>query len=638
MIRTNFKAYEGSKKYIFISYAHKDAEKVYPIIDRLNSEGYRIWFDDGISAGSEWPEYIARHLDSCDMVLFFASPSSVASDNCRREVNFAMSRSKKFLSIILEPTDFTLGMELQLSSQQSILKYDLPDEEIFYDKLLKAPLLEDSRRAFGEQDEVTPAGASEDIVKDIMEQNAFNNYARDLAEEDAVKNMPKPNRKPWLPIAIAVGAAIILAVCVLAGKFILDRTVSQTITFSNGQDFSSKTSHVDLKGLAVTKADISKLNKIKGISNLSFTDCDFSNCPDLNKIKIMGQIYSLSIDNCTGIKDYSFTKKLKDCDNITIISDPNFKDANILNSMPNLRTVKLDNTGVTDITSLFSNPEIYKITVCNCNLSNITLNADNSSITYLVLSNCSLDNIEFVKHIKYLLDFDISYNPVSDLTPLSNRASDIFSLNISGTNPDNLSLELLAQFTDINQFVGDDNNYPDLSFISTWSNLTNLSLAGCNLDTIYPNLLDNKPLEYLDVSCNNLQTVPSLDTNSISSLISVNVANNRLTSLDGLPACDYHMLSCYGNNLDYTSSENLRILNCSIDNAIIDYNESINNLPIASYDYAIILDSPVTFQAQYSNIRSVNTNYTSDGFKQLRDEFGYNIFDWIINDDAPLFY
>ena len=140
MSKCNFNSYEGSKNFIFISYAHKDSEQVYPIIESLNARGYRVWYDDGISPGSEWPEYIARHIDMCDTVIFFASPNSVASENCRREINFTISRNKKFLCIILEPTDFSLGMELQLSSYQSVMKYEYPDDESFFNKLLTTNL------------------------------------------------------------------------------------------------------------------------------------------------------------------------------------------------------------------------------------------------------------------------------------------------------------------------------------------------------------------------------------------------------------------------------------------------------------------------------------------------------------------
>ena len=26
--------------------------------------GFRIWYDEGIEAGTEWPEYIAEHLEN----------------------------------------------------------------------------------------------------------------------------------------------------------------------------------------------------------------------------------------------------------------------------------------------------------------------------------------------------------------------------------------------------------------------------------------------------------------------------------------------------------------------------------------------------------------------------------------------
>ena len=34
-------AYQGNDPYIFISYAHRDSERVLPIVDRLLNEGFR---------------------------------------------------------------------------------------------------------------------------------------------------------------------------------------------------------------------------------------------------------------------------------------------------------------------------------------------------------------------------------------------------------------------------------------------------------------------------------------------------------------------------------------------------------------------------------------------------------------------
>ncbi|MDO5455300.1 MAG: toll/interleukin-1 receptor domain-containing protein [Eubacteriales bacterium] len=128
-------AYEGNEPYIFVSYAHKDSPRIFRIIEKLSARGYRIWYDEGIEPGSEWPEYIANHLIRAEMVLSFLTPNAVESVNCRREINFALSRSKPVLAIYMENMDIPAGMELQLSSQQNILYYNYDSEERFLDKV-----------------------------------------------------------------------------------------------------------------------------------------------------------------------------------------------------------------------------------------------------------------------------------------------------------------------------------------------------------------------------------------------------------------------------------------------------------------------------------------------------------------------
>ena len=62
-------AYEGNLPFIFVSYAHKDSREVFDLIEKLAARGYRIWYDEGIEPGSEWPENIANHLLRAEMVL-----------------------------------------------------------------------------------------------------------------------------------------------------------------------------------------------------------------------------------------------------------------------------------------------------------------------------------------------------------------------------------------------------------------------------------------------------------------------------------------------------------------------------------------------------------------------------------------
>ena len=42
------------------SYAHADGEVVFREIQRLHESGYRIWYDEGIEPGNDWPWHIAQ--------------------------------------------------------------------------------------------------------------------------------------------------------------------------------------------------------------------------------------------------------------------------------------------------------------------------------------------------------------------------------------------------------------------------------------------------------------------------------------------------------------------------------------------------------------------------------------------------
>ena len=135
-------AYEGTENYIFISYAHKDSNVVVPIINAMQEAGLRVWYDSGIEAGSEWPEYIETHLLGCARFLAFISPASVASTNCRNEINLARTVNKEMLVVYLQPTQLAGGMFLQLNSVQALNMYTHPNYQSFINSLCKATILE----------------------------------------------------------------------------------------------------------------------------------------------------------------------------------------------------------------------------------------------------------------------------------------------------------------------------------------------------------------------------------------------------------------------------------------------------------------------------------------------------------------
>ena len=129
------------EKYIFISYAHKDSQTVVPILDELSRAGVPLWYDEGIEAGTEWPETIENKLVGCSAILVFLSPDSVASQNCRNEINLALSLKKEMLTVYLSETELRGGMSLQLGTIQALFKYRHPSHKSFMQSLLSSDII-----------------------------------------------------------------------------------------------------------------------------------------------------------------------------------------------------------------------------------------------------------------------------------------------------------------------------------------------------------------------------------------------------------------------------------------------------------------------------------------------------------------
>lgn len=148
-----FEAYQGDDPYVFISYAHKDAEKIYPLIRWLDSEGYRIWYDEGIDPGNEWPDEIANALDHCTYFIVFISPNAVVSKNVRNEINYAINDDKPFLAIHIDETELPGGLKLRISDIQAVMKYRMHDR-LFQRKIQKTlpDLLKKRSEPFNDKD------------------------------------------------------------------------------------------------------------------------------------------------------------------------------------------------------------------------------------------------------------------------------------------------------------------------------------------------------------------------------------------------------------------------------------------------------------------------------------------------------
>ncbi len=126
----------GLTPYTFLSYAHVDAQRVYPYFAALQQAGQNIWFDEGIRAGRSWEEDIADFLTAADSFLFFVTEASLRSQNCMDELFRAREQKKTFINILVDNIDLSnpeySWFQFRFSRFQQIPAYAMSMEEVIF--------------------------------------------------------------------------------------------------------------------------------------------------------------------------------------------------------------------------------------------------------------------------------------------------------------------------------------------------------------------------------------------------------------------------------------------------------------------------------------------------------------------------
>lgn len=123
-----FKPYEGKRPYLFVSYSHRQSDAVVDTIRLLHERRWRVWYDEGIPAGSDWPKNIEQHMRGCAAVLFFLSASALASPNCFSEIKTAIGLKKNVMVMPLEQAELSPEWTALLEKTKKLEPQDSPEE------------------------------------------------------------------------------------------------------------------------------------------------------------------------------------------------------------------------------------------------------------------------------------------------------------------------------------------------------------------------------------------------------------------------------------------------------------------------------------------------------------------------------
>lgn len=173
-------AYSGNKPYVFISYAHKDANRIYPLIQALQNSGLRIWYDEGLEVGSHWSETIANHLDRSHCVLCFLTKNFFESENCKDEMHFAKERGKGPLIVYLDSVKLPVEMQMSFGRFHALSMDKLSGMDNLIQEICRSDMLAACREGNIPLPKIQPVKVSNEsvnaffgLVQRLMEIKAF---------------------------------------------------------------------------------------------------------------------------------------------------------------------------------------------------------------------------------------------------------------------------------------------------------------------------------------------------------------------------------------------------------------------------------------------------------------------------------
>ena len=366
---TFFKPYEGSRPFLFVSYAHRQSDAVVSTIRILSEKGYRVWYDEGIPAGSDWPANISLHMHSCESVLFFLSKRSMESPNCFSEMSTAFRLKKDFLLVWLEDAPVEERWKDILKDRIEIPILDTPEERA--DAILNSGFLTGRfRSSLWENIPWRTIGLIASILMFVIAAgtllalvtgrwNPVEKPETIIETTAAVAPTPSPTPVPVLEMGEAE-------------KFF-------AISFPDSQQERAIRTALGVQSGEINSWQLSEIAELyfcgnmitEDLENVSFDaegTCRVNGAPvisgqvtDLSLLSEMVQLKELALI-CQPIDDLSGLNGLRLLRELTL-SGSNIENISKIQDLPSLEVLHLEHTGVKDLTSLNGLPGLKTVTV-----------------------------------------------------------------------------------------------------------------------------------------------------------------------------------------------------------------------------------------------------------------------------------
>ena len=341
---------------------------------------------------------------------------------------------------------------------------------------------------------------------------------------------PKKKSKKKLGVIILSGAA---ALVFIIGFIVIFKALN-TITVC-GEPVDKGETSLSIYNKEVTEKDMNSLRSLGKLERLNFTGCTFESGAFSRISDISTPITSLSLNENTGIGDYTPLTDLKYLTGISITNSSLIDDQ--LNSLEldkldyltevdlsgngslsdlsplskisdTLTQLTVDNTQVSSFEALKDCSVLYKLSANGCRLTDLS-SLSNASIAYLYVNNNTISDISGLKDKEYLSYFEASNNKIQ-------------------------SLDALADHMALSRLELNNNRIYNIRALSGASYLSWLEISDNSISSLKP-LEDCTGLSYLYINRNSLISLEGLE--KILELKVLEAAENKITDISGISNC-----------------------------------------------------------------------------------------------------
>lgn len=112
--------------FIFVSYANKDFDFVRREIDRLKSQGYRVWYDqEQLQPARFWADEIRKAITACACFMVFITEDSVISSHVCEEIDQALTENKPFIGVYVDNVELPAGLQELVRQRQTLDRHSM---------------------------------------------------------------------------------------------------------------------------------------------------------------------------------------------------------------------------------------------------------------------------------------------------------------------------------------------------------------------------------------------------------------------------------------------------------------------------------------------------------------------------------